>query len=175
MKHVAVIPVKHNSERVENKNFRPFLHGQSLLELKIEQLRKSGVYSDIYVSSDSELARECAAKNDVKHIDRAKRFCENGTPWSQVIVEVVSNLPAGDQDAVSWCHVTSPLFGDFERAARTFDSLGPDYNGLFAVARLNRFLLNSKFRPLNYQWGHWHPYSQDLEPFYFVTGGLFMD
>ncbi|MEQ1879244.1 MAG: hypothetical protein ABL958_21590 [Bdellovibrionia bacterium] len=174
MKHFAVIPVKHHSERVENKNFRPFFEGRSLLELKIEQLRKSGVYSDIFISSDSALAEECAALHGVQHLARPKLFCESGTPWSQVIVEVVSKLPVQDEDAVSWCHVTSPLFWDFERAARTFDSLGPDYNGLFAVARLNRFLLNSKFRPLNYQWGHWHPYSQDLEPFYFVTGGLFM-
>ena len=50
----------------------------------------------------------------------------------------------------------------------------PKHNGLFAVARLNRFLLNSKFRPVNYTWGPWHPYSQELEPYYFVTGSLFM-
>jgi CMP-N-acetylneuraminic acid synthetase len=178
MKHFAVIPVKHHSERVENKNFRPFLDDKSLLDLKVEQLQKSGVYTDIFISSDSGRAGDCAKKYGIQLLERSRRFCDNLTPWSEVIVEVISKLPIEDSDAVSWCHVTSPLFYDFAHAASKFDALSdasvPKYNGLFAVARLNRFLLNSKYRPVNYAWGQWHPYSQDLEPYYFVTGSLFM-
>src|SRR5262249_49509006 len=138
MKHFAVIPVKHNSERVENKNFRPFFGEKSLLDLKVEQLQDSGVYTEIFISSDSVLAADCAKKYGVKHLERSRWYCDNSTPWSEVIVEVISKLPVHEGDAVSWCLVTSPLFHDFGRAVRQFDSLESKYNGLFAVSRLNR-------------------------------------
>ncbi len=174
MRHFAVIPVKNHSERVENKNFRPFFDGRSLLELKVEQVQKSGLFTDIFISSDSGKAADCAKKYGIQHVERSRRYCDNLTPWSEVIVEVISKLPVKEDDVISWCHVTSPLFSDFERAVAKFDALEPEYNGLFAVSKLNRFILNSKFRPMNYTWGPWHPYSQDLESLYFVTGSLFM-
>ena len=31
----AVIPVKHKSERVKNKNFRPFIDNKSILDIKM--------------------------------------------------------------------------------------------------------------------------------------------
>jgi N-acylneuraminate cytidylyltransferase len=175
MAHFAVVPVKHRSERVANKNFRPFLdNGKSLLDFKIEQLQESGVYSDIFISSDSPSARECAKRCGVRFLERSARACDPNTSWSEVIVEVVESTPIGGEDALSWCHVTSPLFRDFKKAVSQFDDLPVEYNGLFTVARLNRFILNSAFRPVNYLWGTWHPYSQQLEPYYFVTGSLFM-
>ena len=36
--NIAIIPVKHESERVKNKNFRNFYKNFSLLEIKIKQL-----------------------------------------------------------------------------------------------------------------------------------------
>ncbi len=42
-----------------------------------------------------------------------------------------------------------------------------------AKANIN-FILNSKFRPMNYSWGPWHQYSQGLEPYFFVPGSLFI-
>ena len=62
---VAVIPVREGSQRVKNKNFRPFADELSLLHLKINQLKAANCFCHIYVSSDSEMAREIAEKNDV--------------------------------------------------------------------------------------------------------------
>jgi CMP-N-acetylneuraminic acid synthetase len=174
MRHYAVIPVKHQSDRLDGKNFRPFVEGKSLLDLKVEQLQRSGVYSEIFISSDSPLARESARVHGVNFLERPPRFCNNAIPWSEVIVQVVSSVAMAEDDALSWCHVTSPLFADFASAARRFEALPREYNGLFAVARLNRFILDTGFRPVNYSWGPAHPYSQDLRPYYFVTGALFI-
>ena len=44
MKTVAVIPVKHESERVKQKNFRPFDGERSLLDIKIDQLKISNIF-----------------------------------------------------------------------------------------------------------------------------------
>ena len=37
---VSVIPVKKTSDRVINKNFRPIFKKQSLLDIKVDQLKK---------------------------------------------------------------------------------------------------------------------------------------
>lgn len=50
----------------------------------------------------------------------------------------------------------------------------PEHDSLVTVRRSNEFLLHQSGRPLNYQWGHWHDYSQDLETLYVVTGALFI-
>ena len=36
---VAIIPIRKNSQRIKNKNFRKFFNNKSLLEIKIEQLK----------------------------------------------------------------------------------------------------------------------------------------
>ena len=51
-KTVAIIPVKSISERVPNKNFRPFTpSGQSLFDLTVDKLLATSV-DDIYVSTN---------------------------------------------------------------------------------------------------------------------------
>ena len=57
-KIVAIIPVRKNSQRIKNKNFLSFYKGKSLLELKIEQLKKVKNIDEIVVSSDAELAKK---------------------------------------------------------------------------------------------------------------------
>ena len=49
----AVVPVRKNSERLKNKNFLKFYKGKSLLEIKIQQLKKIKYIDRIVVSSDS--------------------------------------------------------------------------------------------------------------------------
>ena len=38
---VAIIPIRKNSQRIKNKNFKNFYKGKSLLETKIQQLKKN--------------------------------------------------------------------------------------------------------------------------------------
>ena len=51
---------------------------------------------------------------------------------------------------------------------------GDRFNGLVTVARLSEFIVTERSIPLNYSWGVWHPYSQNLEKLYSITGALFM-
>ena len=57
-KTVAIIPIRKNSQRIKNKNFINFYKGKSLLELKIEQLKKVNEIDEIVVSSDSLKAKK---------------------------------------------------------------------------------------------------------------------
>ena len=55
---VAIIPIRKNSQRIKNKNFRKFFNNKSLLEIKIEQLKKVKLIDKIVVSSDSKKAEQ---------------------------------------------------------------------------------------------------------------------
>ena len=46
---VAVIPVREGSTRIKNKNFRKFSDKENLLSLKIEHLKSSRCFDQIYV------------------------------------------------------------------------------------------------------------------------------
>ena len=61
-KIVAIIPIRKNSQRIKNKNFKKFFKNKSLLEIKIEQLKKIKEIDKIVVSSDSKKAQYISKK-----------------------------------------------------------------------------------------------------------------
>lgn len=67
MKITAVIPIRAGSQRVKNKNLRPF-GDTTLLELKIDRLKEAGVFDDIVVNTDSEEAIQIAKAKGVSTI-----------------------------------------------------------------------------------------------------------
>lgn len=175
MRSYAVIPVKGNSERVQSKNFREFVDGMSLTELKLRQLVESGVFEDVFISSDADQADALARKYGVTFLRRDPAFCNNVVPWSDVIHHVADSLPIQDEDALCWSHTTSPLFSGFREAVETFRRVQDEgYDGLVTVARLNEYLVTEKARPVNYAWGVWHPYTQDVEPLYRISGAVYL-
>lgn len=174
MSMVAVIPVKEKSERVQSKNFRRFVD-TSLIELKIQQIIDSNSFDDIYISSNSCKANELAEKYKLKHIARDSEFCNNTMPWSEVIHKVVSSIPVDNNCDLAWCHVTSPLFSGYKECVYAYNNLDMEkYDGLVTVVGLNEFILSEKARPVNYNWGVWHEYSQYLDKLYAITGALFI-
>lgn len=176
MRTIAVIPVKHKSERVKKKNFRPFDGDRSLLDIKIEQLKQANCFDEIYISSDSPEAEKSSLRTGVKFIERDISLCDNITPWSEVIFEVVKSIPEPDDTHVAWCHTTSPLFNLFRECLERYHSnlnSGKE-NGLVAVSACKEFILDERATPVNYSWGAWHRYSQDLKKHYFVSGALFV-
>ena len=176
MKIVAVVPVKTVSERVESKNFKDFYRGSSLFDIKINQLLSSTSIQQVFVSSDIvELPTFSGNQSRVQLIDRPNEFCNNVTPWSDVIYEVVGSLPVDDDDIVVWAHVTCPFFARFDEAIEAyFRASDQGYDGIVGVERMAEFFINHAKRPVNYSWGGWHPYSQELDPLYRVTGAVFI-
>ena len=176
MRLVAVIPVKHNSERVKAKNFRSFYNGDSLLDIKIKQIQACGLFDEIYVSSDSPDAQKATLKHGVKFLERNLSLCNNITPWSDVIYEVALSVPEAEDSHIAWCHTTCPLFTDFSKCVHKYKELviGGVYNGLVAVSECKEFILDEQATPVNYSWGPWHRYSQKLKKHFFVSGAVFI-
>lgn len=178
MRTVAVIPVKQKSDRVENKNFKEFADGLSLIEFKLKQVIDSNCFDEVYISSNSPQAKSLAEKYGINHINREDYYCSNDISWSDVIHHVISSLPEEDNTSVAWCHTTSPLFWNYSEAITKYKELmqSPEsgYDGLTTVTPFTEFLVTDKSRPFNYHWGIWHDYSQHMEKLYRITGALFV-
>lgn len=177
MRVVAVIPVKDKSERVESKNFKNFAGDLSLFELKLQHLIQSECFDQIYISTNSVKAKKIASSyKNIIVIGRDDHFCNNITSWSEVINEVVSSIPETEDTSIAWCHTTSPLFNNFKEAVEKYKcvSLEGTHNGLTTVSNLNEFIVSEKARPVNYNWGVWHEYSQNLDKLFSITGALFI-
>ncbi len=174
MRIVAVIPVKEISERVKRKNLKKFFKNDSLLEILINKLKKIKEISKIYISSNSKEIKKISAKYKCEYIERNIKYCNNVVPWSEVIYEVAKSIPEKEDTILMWCHTTTPLFNSYREAIKIFKNKKFNNDGLVSVEKFNRFIVTQNKIPLNYAWGVWHPYSQDLQNLYSITGALFM-
>lgn len=156
----AIIPVKGNSERVPKKNIRPF-HNTSLLELKINQLKKTECFSDILVSSESTEIIEIAKNLGVSTHLRDPYFSTSHVPMS----EVYSHLASISQfEHIAWVNVTNPLFTKelYHQAVQTYNSLDEGkYDCLMSVYELKEYVFYNE-KPVNFSPFPW-PRSQDLK------------
>ena len=59
-KIIAMVPVRKGSQRIKNKNFKPFANKKNLLTIKLEVLKQVELIDDIVVSTDSEEAIQIA-------------------------------------------------------------------------------------------------------------------
>lgn len=105
MKIKALIPVKSGSQRVSNKNIRPFA-GSTLLDIKIQTLLNVKELNGIVVNSNSDEMLEIASKYGVEIVKREERYATNEVSMSDVYVNMAENF---DGDTILFTQVTSPL------------------------------------------------------------------
>lgn len=170
---IAVVPAKGFSGRVENKNFRSFYGGRALLDIKIEQCKKSGVFDAIYISSDDARADIIAQQHNVNFVLRDEKLCLDETPWSEVLCGILNKIPESDDALVAWCPPTSPIFTRYAEAVK-FLSEQSLHDSLMTVTPLKHYFLGADFIPLNFQFGVWASYSQKLKPIYQMNCALWL-
>ncbi|MFH1846052.1 MAG: hypothetical protein ABH869_00655 [Candidatus Omnitrophota bacterium] len=169
---VGLIPVREGSQRIKGKNFIEFSEGKSLLELKIEHFKKAGCFDHIYVSSDSDRAKKIAIDNGIEFLLRSPAMCQDNIFWADAVEHIIGTIP-GDPDIV-WSLTTSPLFSRLRDAVEQFKDVRDRHDSLVAVLPKRSFFLNKYGRGINYNPGYWHPYSQQLETYFEVTGGCYI-
>lgn len=162
----AVVPVKSHSERVEDKNLRPF-HGEySLTEIKLITLREAGF--KIIVSSNDPRAGYLAQKYGAIYKERPNSLCKPTTDLQHLLVHCLEGL---EQSFVYWAHVTSPFV-----RVETMKAAAKELNFkrcVLGVEVRQDFLWQDEYRAVNYD-PYDQPPSQDLDPTYRVTGGIHM-
>ena len=158
----ALVAVRSGSQRVKNKNIRPFA-GSNLLQIKLEQLKRIELLDGIVVNSNDDymlnIARECGC--DV--VKRGEYYASNSVSMSEVYKNMAENF---DADIVAYINVTNPLLKDetIEKAIDAFFNNQHKYDSLNSAHLIKEFMFQNNL-PINYDLRH-QPRSQDLPDIY---------
>lgn len=157
---VAVVPVKLKSERVKSKNVRKFANS-NLLEIKLNQLKKTKCFEKIIISSESDKILEIARKYKLGTHKRNSYFSTSKVPMSEVYKNIASEISG---DFIAWVNITNPLISHqiYEIAVKKWRKLSFKYDCLLSAVenKQNYFFKN---KAINFKRTPW-PRSQDLEP-----------
>ena len=162
---VALIPVREGSQRVKNKNFRPFAKEKSLMHLKIRQLKEANCFDSIYVSSDSELAKEIAESEGINFLYRDPYMCGHESRLYEYNNYMLNTIPGNP--VVAWTMVTAPLYQDYALAIEAYKNNSNEYDSLMSVIKYDDFLVDQNAKPINLL-------TQELREAYQLTGGIYM-
>ncbi len=149
-KIAALVPMRHDSERVPGKNFRLF-GGRPLYHYIVETLLSCSRISMVIIDTDSPVIMEDAAANfpSVRVIERPEHIRGGMVPMNDVLKYDVSQVNA---DFYLQTHSTNPLLtrDSIERALDLFLSHQEDYDSLFSVRKLQTRLWDVKGKPVNH-------------------------
>ena len=165
MKLTAIIPVRAGSQRVKNKNIKPFAN-TTLLDIKIETLKKVQGIDDIIVSSDSQEMLKIAEEHDVNAHVRDEYFASNEVNNSDFMQNLSTIV---DEGHIMYSPCTSPLL-----SSETITEIVSKYknnnlrNIVTVTTQKHHMWLNGK--PLNYDPSN-APNSQDLPDIYSINYG----
>lgn len=162
MRIKALIAVRSGSERVVNKNLRPFA-GSNLLELKIKQLKAIKELAGIVVNSNDDRMLEIAGKLGVETVKRDPYFATSSVSMSDVYQNMAENI---DTDIVMYANVTNPLVNteSYVNGIKTFKEISGKFDSLNSAHLIKEFMFLDN-QPINYDLLH-QPRSQDLPNIY---------
>lgn len=169
---IAIVPAKATSQRVPNKNYRPFVDGKSLVDLTLEKLTVGLPGDRIWLSCEDESKREVAERHGVQFHLRCQRLTYNGTPIPDYIrgiswdVWKKSGKSGLNQPDIAWCQVIDPLFDEYEAAIRQWLHMRELYDSLVVVRRRTEYLLDHEYQPIGFGFDRRHVPSQKLRPYH---------
>lgn len=168
MKVVAFVPIKLNSERLPQKNIRPFTNGRPLISYILDTLTKVDNVDDAYVYCSDESIRTYLPEG-MRFLRRNPYYDLPTTPFNEVLISFAKRVEA---DVYALTHATAPFIqaASIQAGVRAVQS--GDYDSAVAVTKLQEFLWKEN-RPLNYEPDQ-IPRTQDLEPIYAETCGLYV-
>ena len=147
---VALVPMRHHSQRVPGKNYRP-LAGRPLYQHIIDTLLSCPEISQVVVDTDSPPLIEGLRQNYplVRLIERPDNLRPDDTPMNEVLVYDTSQV---DADFYLQTHSTNPLLqaSSISGAIRKFLENYPACDSLFSVTRLQTRLWDQLGRAINH-------------------------
>jgi CMP-N-acetylneuraminic acid synthetase len=164
-KIVALVPMRHHSQRVRNKNFRD-LAGKPLFHYIIETLSACPEIDSIVVNTDSQPIQEDLAAHypQATVLVRPSELCADDIPMNDILLYDTEHVPA---DLYLQTHSTNPLLKaeTVSKAIHDFLDKRDEYDSLFSVTRLQTRLWDRFTQPINHD-----PevllQTQDLPPVY---------
>lgn len=162
MKVKALVAVRSGSQRVQNKNIRPFA-GSNLLEIKLKQLKNIKSLDGVIVNSNDDRMLQIAEKMGCETVKRDEFYASNDVSMSEVYKNMAENF---NGDIIVYANVTNPLLKSYtiEKAVETYMLKSEDYDSLNSAHLIKEFLFKDGI-PINYQLER-QPRSQDLPDIY---------
>lgn len=165
MKIVAIIPMKHISERVPGKNYRDFA-GKPLFFYIIETLLKSKLINKVVINTDSQVIKNLINDNfkNTLVLDLPKLLKSGTTSMNDVLLNTINKV---DADLYLQTHCTNPLLTikSVDLAISKFLESNNTFDSLFSVTRKHVRLWDSLTRPINHNQNILLR-TQDLPPIY---------
>ena len=153
----ALIPVRSGSQRVINKNMRPFADS-SLLEIKIRQMLRIPELDGVVVNSNDDEMLDLARSLGAEAVKRPEEFATSNATNSMYKF-VAETFTA---DTMVYANCTSPCIRDetiSDCIKKYYEILGP-YDSLNTANDVKEFLWKDN-KPINYDPAN-TPRSQDL-------------
>jgi CMP-N-acetylneuraminic acid synthetase len=172
-KIVALVPMRHESQRVPGKNYRP-LAGRPLYQHIISSLLACPEVAEIVVDTDSPVISAGLREEfpQVRVLDRPEHLRAGGIAMNEVLIHDTAQVEA---DFYLQTHSTNPLLRPetISRAIRTLLDNSPAYDSLFSVTRWQTRLWDALGRAINH-----NPAillrTQDLPPVYEENSCLYL-
>jgi N-acylneuraminate cytidylyltransferase len=173
-----IIPARGGSQRIKGKNIRAF-SGSPIISWPITASLETGLFDDVFVSTDSQDIADIAEKLGAKILWRPENLADNFTGTTKVIQNALgTTLTKLSPD--HWIYkiyptspVTPDLVGDFvkfaEKSPRQFSvSVGKFRNNIERAMGLTN---GGELQPLSPE--YLHSRSQDLEERFFDAGKIY--
>ena len=145
----AIVPMRHESERVPGKNYRP-LGDRPLFHHIVETLLAVPAIGTVVIDTDSDLITDDARRHfpAVHVIDRPEELRGGMVPMNDVLLHDVREV---DADLYLQTHSTNPLLRP-QTVAAAIEGLLADASSdsLFGVTRLQTRLWSEDGQPMNH-------------------------
>ena len=106
MKTICFVPIKKNSQRIPNKNFKK-IYKKKLYKILIDKLKELSCFDVIIIDTDSKEILDYCSRNKVKTIKRLKKLTSNNTNGNDLSKYWYEKFPS--YDLYFTIHVTSPF------------------------------------------------------------------
>ena len=164
-KIIALVPMRHTSERVPGKNYR-LLAGKPLYAHVIESLLGCPEISGVMVDTDSPVIMQGLRQNypQVTVLERPENLRDGMIPMNEILLHDTAQVEA---DYYLQTHSTNPLLRSetISQAVQAFLSQREQYDSLFSVTRLQTRLYWQDGSAVNHNPGELLR-TQDLPPIF---------
>lgn len=150
MKIVALVPMRHHSQRVPGKNYRP-LAGRPLFHYIIETLLAAPQVQQVVVDTDSEpvISGLRSSFPGVRVLERPENLRGDDVSMNDILLHDTAQIEA---DFYLQTHSTNPLLhaATISRGIGALLNAYPEYDSLFSVTRLQTRLYDAAGRAINH-------------------------
>ncbi|MGD2157459.1 MAG: acylneuraminate cytidylyltransferase family protein [Anaerolineales bacterium] len=147
---IALVPMRHHSQRVPGKNYRSFA-GKPLFHHIIETLLRVPEIEEVLVDTDSLPIMEGIEKHfpQVNVLERSEALRGDEISMNEILAYDVTHAQA---NFYLQTHSTNPLLeaGTISRAIRTFMDHYPTHDSLYSVTRLQSRLWDRLGQAINH-------------------------